>query len=252
MKPVSWARDLFGLLLPAGCAACGSWMPSANGDGLVCGRCRSRLREAPWPRCTRCHHPSGTGRPPPARCRECATWPEALTAARYAYVLESPASELVHALKYGGWHELGDEMGAAMARLRMPTEVIGSEPLVVPVPTTERRKRRRGYNQATLLARGLARRVGWPVLEVLKRGGEGPTQVVLHPSQRKANVRDVFTARRAVSPRVRDARVVLVDDVLTTGSTAGAAATVLIRMGVRTVTLITFARALPFRQRRAG
>lgn len=250
MKADSWVGDLVGLLLPAGCAACGSWMPSAHGDSLVCGRCRSRLREAPWPRCARCHHPSGTGRPAPERCRECAGWPEELTAARYAYVLEPPASELVHALKYGGWRELGDEMGAALARLPIPTDATGCEPLVVPVPTTRGRKKRRGYNQAALLARGLARRAGWSVLEALQRTREGPTQVALHPSQRKANVKDVFTARRGVSSRVRDARVVLVDDVLTTGSTAGAAAAALIRMGARTVTLVTFARALPFRQHR--
>ncbi len=252
MKPSSWTHDLLDLLVPVGCAACGDWMPHPRGPGLVCGRCRSRLRHAPWPRCGRCHHPSGTGRPAPGSCRECRGWPDALSAARYAYVLEPPASDLVHALKYEGWRELADEMGSALASVELPTGIVGTDPLLVPVPTTRRRARKRGYNQAELLARSVARRTGWRCVDALKRTHGGSTQVALHPSQRKANVSNVFAAQGGTASGVRDARVVLVDDVLTTGSTAGAAATALVRMGARSVTLIAFARALPFRQRLAS
>ncbi len=249
MSTASWVTDLVDLLLPTGCAACGTWLPGGAGRRLVCPRCRARLRAAPWPRCTRCHYPSGTGRAPPVRCRECAAWPDELSAARYAYVLEPPASDLVHALKYGGWPELADEMGAGMAGLDLPLERDAGAPVVVPVPTTPERVRRRGYNQAELLARSVAARAGWSVSNALQRMHSGRTQVALHPSQRKANVRGVFSARGEEVSRVRGAQVVLVDDVLTTGATAGAAAIELVRMGARAVTLVTFARALPFRHR---
>lgn len=155
----------------------------------------------------------------------------------------------MHALKYGGWRELAGEMGAAMARLDLPLMDGAEPPLVVPVPTTPERMRRRGYNQAGLLAGSLARRRGWEVADVLERTHARATQVALHPSQRKANVKGVFVAREGTDSRVRDVQVVLVDDVLTTGATAGAAATTLTRMGASAVTLVTFARALPFRSR---
>jgi len=117
---------------------------------------------------------------------------------------------------------------------------------VVPVPTTPRRIRRRGYNQARLLASSVAERLGLDLSEALERNREGATQVALHPSQRRANVRSAFQAREEALPVLRGVHVLLVDDVLTTGATAVAAATELILAGVSEVTLLTYARALPF------
>lgn len=119
--------------------------------------------------------------------------------------------------------------------------------LVVPVPTTRARRRRRGYNQAELLARIVATERGIPWVDALERTGRSVTQVALHPTQRRANVENVFSCRPEGAERIGDGRVLLIDDVLTTGATAGAAAGVLIEAGARAVTLLTFARALPFR-----
>ena len=155
---------------------------------------------------------------------------------------------MVHALKYEGWAELAPEMGAAMARVSLPPAPPGGGRWVVPVPTTRARVRRRGYNQAELLARSVAERLGEGLIEALVRTRGGATQVALHPSQRRANVRGVFAAREEEIPRLAGAHVVLVDDVLTTGATAAAAAEELVRVGVSEVTLLTYARALPFRR----
>jgi ComF family protein len=157
----------------------------------------------------------------------------------------------VHALKYEGWRELAGEMGRSMARLAVPAWGDGVTPVVVPVPTTRGRVRRRGYNQAELLARGLAEARDLVMIDALERVRGGATQVSLHPSQRRANVKGAFAVRRGFSRRLRGAHVILVDDVLTTGSTAGAAATELARAGALWVTVTTFARALP-RYRIAG
>ena len=249
MRLAAWADGLFDLLLPSGCAACGGWIQGREVQRLVCATCRSRLRPAPWPRCDRCHHPRGTGRAPATECRECLMWPAELTFARYAYALEAPASDLVHALKYEGWAELAPEMARPMARLRLP-RVAGSPVVVVPVPTTLRRERERGYNQARLLARGLADALDAPLVEALSRSGKRGTQVALHPSQRRANVKGVFAPRGLADRRLCDAHVVLVDDVLTTGATASSAAEVLGGMGVAAVTLVAYARALPLRRPR--
>jgi ComF family protein len=156
----------------------------------------------------------------------------------------------VHALKYEGWRELAREMGASMAGVVAPTfrTVAEPPPVVVYVPTTRERERHRGYNQAELLARSLAGCLRLQVVPALIRTRGGATQVSLHPSQRRANVKGVFRARDDAVGRVRNARVILVDDVLTTGATAGAAAAELARMEASEVTLVTYARALPFRR----
>jgi ComF family protein len=113
--------------------------------------------------------------------------------------------------------------------------------VVVPVPTTERRVRERGYNQAALLAERVGRDLRIPVRRGLVRVPGGPSQTSLRAEARRENVRGVF---RAGSASVADAHVLLVDDVLTTGATAGEAATVLRASGAATVVLLTFARAL--------
>ena len=255
MKLTSWANELLDLLLPPGCAACRTWLPGGRAAPLVCGRCRSRLRVAAWPRCPRCHFPRGARRPEAPDCLECRDWPEALTAARYAYVLEPPADDLVHALKYEGWRELADLMGAALVDLvgsSAGDEACGRSPVVVPVPTTARRLARRGYNQAELLASRLAAGRGLALVRALARAGEGRSQTALTPTERRENVRGAFVPVHAAVATVSGADVVLVDDVLTTGATASEAATTLAAMGATSVTLVTFARALPMEPRRSA
>jgi ComF family protein len=176
----------------------------------------------------------------------CADWAAPLTYARSAYLLAPPADHLVHALKYEGWAELAAEMGVAMARVPLPPQRLPASTLVVPVPTTPARVRKRGYNQAFLLAQVVGETLSLPLVDALQRTRGGATQVALHPSQRRANVRGVFAVREEHRAALRGAGVVLVDDVLTTGATAGAAATELARAGASEVTLLTYARALPF------
>lgn len=245
-------REILDLVLPSGCIACGTWMPEAQGVGLVCGPCRSRLTPAPWPRCPRCHNPLGTERPRADVCWECRDWAPCLTYARSAYLLRSPADALVHALKYDGWAELAGEMGRDMAAVSLPGVAAGEGALVVPVPTTARRVSHRGYNQAALLAESLSRALGRTLVDALDRPREGSTQVALHPSERRANVRGAFVPKPDPSRSLDGAHVVLVDDVLTTGSTAAAAAAALAELGATGVTLVTFARALPFRRTGSG
>ncbi len=247
----SWASDLTDFLLPTGCVVCRDWIPWRDADRIVCARCSTRLRAPSWPRCPRCHAPRGTGREEAEDCLECRAWPSALTAARYAYRLEGPAADLVHALKYEGWREAADFMSRSMTRLlsdRGASEAseVRSEPgIVVPVPTTGRRERARGYNQARLLANGFATSTGLRLRSILLRAGSEGSQTSLSLDERRENVRGVFSLSendRAVLPGTR---VILVDDVLTTGATACEAAQVLASGGAASVLLLTFARALP-------
>ena len=117
--------------------------------------------------------------------------------------------------------------------------------MVVPIPTTPGRLRRRGFNPAGLLARGVADALGIPFLEALTRPAEAPRQVGLPPSERAANVRDAFIVEGDSLDPPLPPQVLLVDDVLTTGATAAAAAGALARAGVSRVGMLTFARAVP-------
>lgn len=180
-------------------------------------------------------------------CLACRDWPPALVAARWAVVLEPPADALVHGLKYEGWRRLAPLMARRMSRVARPSPAPDA-PLVVPVPTTRRRRRRRGYNQALLLAEAYASDRDEPLAPLLERREDRArqvTQVALHPDERRANVREAFRVRPGSEAACRGRWVVLVDDVLTTGATAGAAAETLERAGCIGVVVVTFARALP-------
>jgi ComF family protein len=124
--------------------------------------------------------------------------------------------------------------------------------LIVPVPTTARRLQQRGYNQAELIAARLADVRHTPLYRALGRRNGGRSQTTLTSAERRENVRGAFTLARRAERRLRGAHVLLVDDVLTTGSTAGEAATTLAAGGATSVTLIAFARALPSSLKRAA
>lgn len=211
----------------------------------MCRACRARLRAPEAPVCARCGAPARlTGSPGGPTCRECARWPVAIRAARAACILQPPADRFVHQLKYRGWRALAGPMAEAMARVRLPDDAAREATVVVPVPTTRKRLRRRGYNQAELLARAFAGRTGRRCLRLLVRSGEADTQTRLQPLERAANVADAFTIAPEARTQVVAQHLLLVDDVMTTGATAGECARVLVQQGARCVTVVTFARAV--------
>ncbi len=207
----------------------------------MCSSCRLGLCPVPEPACMRCGAPLGTGEAP--SCLECADWPDGLRSVRAAFLLESPARELVHALKYQGWRSVGEFMGAVMGR-RASAAVRGAD-RVVPIPTSERNLRRRGYNQAEVIASALAAETGIPLLACLKRRRQEGTQTALNPMQRRANVSGAFVMTEAGEEMVRGHRILLVDDVITTGATILAAFRALVPGAPATVSAYAFSRTVP-------
>jgi ComF family protein len=153
----------------------------------------------------------------------------------------------VYALKYGGLPRITDDLAAAMAPLRPPSD---GPSALIPIPLARKRLRERGYNQSDVLARALARQWRIPVLgEVLARTRETPTQTALTPETRLANVAGAFEARNAkcgmrnFAFRLSSFELILVDDVFTTGATLAEAARALELAGATRVMGVTFARA---------
>lgn len=235
------------LLLPTRCAGCGEAGVGAAAEP-ACPACRTRLVGLQGPGCPRCQHPLG---PAGSACPLCDEWPAALAWCRSATRFEGAASALVQALKYDGWLRLAPVLVRPMVRALedgILSPAAGGGHLlggVVPVPTTPKRLRERGFNPARILADGVGQALDIPVLEALSRPAEAPRQVGLPPSRRAANVRGAFVAERGDRDPLLPPYVLLVDDVLTTGATGVAASEALARAGVERVGFLTFARALP-------
>lgn len=149
-----------------------------------------------------------------------------------AYEYGGPVALALHALKYEGRPEVGLGLSDALVEASSGLDV----DVVLPMPSTPRRLRARGYNPARELARGFGRRVRFGHL---RRVGEPPPQVGLPLEARRSNPRGTFAAAR-----VRGARVLVVDDVLTTGATLSAAAEVLRGAGAASVHAVVLAAVL--------
>jgi len=243
------AAGLLDLVFAPICLGCDLPSRGEPSRRLICVRCRARLRAIPPPACPRCGAPVlRTGRSPGPVCRECEDWPAWLRTARSAFLLHPPADRLVHQLKYRGWRALAEPMAEAMAAVHLPFGPEEPAPLVVPVPTTRRRMRERGYNQAELLARGFAARTRRTVLPALERTSAAASQTALQPAARRANVAGSFHVAGDLKAALRGRHLLLVDDVLTTGATTLECGATLVAAGARAISVLTFARALDVRR----
>lgn len=240
---VPLANALLDLILAPVCLACAGPMRPSDRARPVCGRCRSLLEAPAPPLCDRCGAPRlATGREEGWTCAACTAWPPALRFARAACMYRDPADRLVRALKYHGWRVAAAPLAARMATTGLPREVDVEARICIPVPTTDARRRQRGYDQAVLLAHAFAARTGRTVVTALARHGNAATQTALQPVSRGANVAGGFRlAETGIA--LRDRHVLLVDDVLTTGATAVECTRTLTAAGIRCASLITFARA---------
>jgi len=150
--------------------------------------------------------------------------------------------EILHRFKYGGFPSLSVRIARGLVSVAAADGRIARADLLVPVPLTRRRRAKRGFNQSVLLARRLSEASGIPVGEgIVRRKGRSRSQTRLDGPERWKNVQGVFRLRRGAS--LRSKRVVVIDDVMTSGATACGVAEELRRGGAVDVVLLCAARA---------
>ena len=166
--------------------------------------------------------------------------------------MHPPADRIVHQLKYRGWSALAEVMAEPMADAVRTCDVASGVTCVISVSTTEARLRDRGYNQAELLAREVAKRLDMPFENFLERTGSKGTQTTLQPAARGANVAGAFRLRPDSRTDLAAARILIVDDVMTTGATTLECARTFLDHGARRISVLTYARAVDSRRLLGG
>lgn len=226
-------REALRIVLPSWCIACETELPWDDRTASCCGACWSSMARINGAKCRSCAQPIPGG----DLCIACTLdplpvdWCDAWGA--WAGVLE----RLLHALKFQR-HDFLDDSLAALLEETLPDRELD---VIAGVPMHAAKERKRGYNQAELLARALSRRIGVACdMRLLTRRTAGAAQSTLPKRERAANVRGAFAA----SPRAKGKRILVVDDICTTGETLRACASALRAEGASRVCVIAVAKAL--------
>jgi ComF family protein len=231
---------LLNTLLPPRCLKCGI---TVDAVGALCPVCWPTMAFLAPPYCSVCGFPFEFDLGPGAVCAACAADPPIFQRARAVLRYDEASRDLILRFKHGDRTDAAPAFGQWLGRVG--AELLADAELIVPVPLHWWRLFRRRYNQAALLSGALSRSSGAPAVnDLLVRRRATPSQGGLGAAQRRRNVAGAF----AVHPRRRDVlagrRVLLIDDVLTTGATVEACGRALLKAGARAVDVLTLARVV--------
>jgi ComF family protein len=244
-----WLESLAGavasVLFPSGCRLCEGLLTRADRLPL-CDSCLDSFRELPEKICERCGQPWAEGSGPEGTesvCGECRERGFAFDAARSFGVYDGTLARAIVLMKYERIEPLGAWFAERLveAARRIPAEFAAD--LIVPVPLHRTREKERGFNQVDFFGRPLARRLGLPYRPVLlKRERARPEKHLLRFEERWEAVRGAFVIRDG--GRVDNLRILLLDDVMTSGATLDACSRALREAGAKSVAGLTIARAV--------
>jgi ComF family protein len=240
----SGLNSLVGLFFPTICRLCQKPVDDIS-VGVVCNSCWSQIRTISQPYCKRCGYafPSKIIEPEEALCGACRRGLYDFDFARAYGPFREPLKEMVHQFKYRSHPSLARPLAHRLAALYMAHQEQLSANLIIPVPLHRVREKERGFNQASELAKHLARLTGIDVERYwLLRSRPTKVQAGLSRRERRLNVRGAF----GVSGRARfgGKSILLVDDVFTTGATLNECARILKQKGARQVSALTVARVI--------
>lgn len=237
------ARQAMRFLFPVGCATCGV---SLTDDPIpyFCSPCWNTITPLPSTRCSRCSYPfvspAATSHTPHQVCWACRKWPPSFTKAWTLYPYVSPLREALHLFKYGRKVALADPLARLIINQFPACE---SFDMIIPVPLHIDRLREREFNQSLLLADRIGHHFGLRVsCTDLVRLHPSPQQTALRRKERLKNLRGAFAVPQPSS--INGKRILLIDDVLTTGTTVNECAKVLRKAGSSDVYVLTLGRTM--------
>jgi ComF family protein len=230
------------IIFPSRCPTCHALLHDKR-TAPFCESCASRIKAIRSPLCPACGLPFHTDEGSNHLCGDCLLSPKAFSAARAVGPYETTLLEAIHNFKYLGQSTLGKTLGIVMAKHDYSDFHIPSYTLIMPVPLHIKRLRERAFNQSLILARVLAQTYGIPLDFVsLKRHIYTQPQITLGRTDRQANVRGAFLVKNP--EKIQGEKILLVDDVYTTGNTLNECARVLVDNGATDIGALTLARAV--------
>lgn len=234
------ATGLLDLVWPRQCVLCAASMDGETEYQCVCPTCQNALTDDRDQTCPRCASTVGPHADVSKGCPRCVQQTYRFTAAVRLGRYDGLLRQGVLKAKHEPGEPLAEELGRMLAAVRRDVLTGWKPDAVAPVPLHWRRRWRRGYNQSAAVARGVSEALGLPLAENwLRRTRDTASQTTMSPSSRWENMRGAFRVRRPSA--VRGLRVLLVDDVLTTGATGSAAAAALMDAGAAQVTVAVLA-----------
>jgi ComF family protein len=227
-------------LFPPTCLLCDTTTDTAH---TLCNACFHAMQMISDPCCARCSHPFEYAMDwADAPCPSCADAPTTYDAARAVWRYDAYSTRLIRKLKYADQTHLAPYLARVMAG--QGVTLLEHAQILAPVPLHPRRLLHRRYNQSMLLARGIARNTPHLTLmpALLQRTRHTPPQTTLSQAKRKRNVAGVFRVHPRTAAYVQGAHILLIDDVMTTGATLNACASVLKNGGAAWVGVLTLAK----------
>jgi len=223
-------RTALELLFPSRCLGCG------KEGSLICPACREKIPIITPPICRCCGAPQTDGE----LCSACLNHKHDIDSIRSPFRFEGVIRQAIHQFKYNNLRYIAKPLAELLNNYLIVNPIPGE--VLVPVPLHSRRLRERGYNQSQLLARELGKLTGLPVMAdcITRQRQAAPQTRATSVSQRRSNVANAFTCRVAL----RDKKVILIDDVATSGATLDACAAVLKSAGAASVWRLTIAREI--------
>ncbi|OGF63860.1 MAG: hypothetical protein A2Y62_18930 [Candidatus Fischerbacteria bacterium RBG_13_37_8] len=230
------------VIFPVSCCLCDVYL----NNQAICDRCWSKVLIIDEPYCIRCSKPFLNPLLLPYAdsllCEDCQEHPIYFKKCRSLAIYQDEFIHIIHKFKFANKPYLGNNLGERLAHLLLEEVDFQGIDLIIAVPLEKSRERKRGYNQSWLIAKYASKFLGIPVLRSVLGRHKGIPQSNLSMRERRKNIRGSFFIKRGAG--IKGKRILLIDDVFTTGSTVNECSRILRHAGAREVLVATLARTL--------